>query len=211
MDATDTETHNVEAPLGRREKRKLEIRERIEQAAYSLFKRQGIEAVSIEQICSVADVARRTFYGHYPNKQALLQSLSRSRVWFTADDMVSKLMAQHSDTASRVHAMIDYMEENLAGYGEVDRALILIAPGSLDEENHLREVSDSLRDHLAELFREGQDAGNVGARFSAELLADMVMGTTNTMIVNWAVNPNYPITEKLEEARRLFDSVIKLD
>jgi AcrR family transcriptional regulator len=211
MDATDTETHNVEAPLGRREKRKLETRERIEQAAYNLFKRQGIEAVSIEQICSVADVARRTFYGHYPNKQALLQSLSRSRVWFTADDMVSKLMAQHSDTASRVHAMIDYMEENLAGYGEVDRALILIAPGSLDEENHLREVSDSLRDHLAELFREGQDAGNVGARFSAELLADMVMGTTNTMIVNWAVNPNYPITEKLEEARRLFDSVIKLD
>lgn len=211
MDATDIDTQDVEAPLGRREKRKLEIRERIEQAAYSLFKRDGIEAVSIEQICSVADVARRTFYGHYPNKQALLQSLSRNRVWFTADDMMSKLMAQHSDTASRVHAMIDYMEENLAGYGEVDRALILIAPGSLDEENHLREVSDSLRDHLAELFREGQGAGNVGARFSAELLADMVMGTTNTMIVNWAVNPNYPITEKLEEARRLFDAVIKLD
>ncbi len=209
MDATDT--HNIEAPLGRREKRKLEIRERIEQAAYSLFKRHGIEAISIEQICSVADVARRTFYGHYPNKQALLQSLSRSRVWFTADDMMATLMDQHSDTVSRVHAMIGYMEKNLAGYSEVDRALILISPGSLDEENHLREVSDSLRDYLARLFREGQEAGDASTRFSAELLAEMVMGTTNTLIVNWAVNPNYPITEKLEEARCLFESVISLD
>ncbi len=207
MDAID----NIEAPLGRREKRKLEIRERIEQAAYSLFKRHGIDAVSIEQICSVADVARRTFYGHYPNKQALLHSLSQSRVWFTADDMMATLMEQHSDTVSRLAAMISYMEDNLAGYGDVDRALILIAPGSLDEENHLREVSDSLRDYLAELFRLGQTAGDTSTRFSAELLADTVMGTTNTLIVNWAVNPDYPITEKLEEARRLFESLVTLE
>ncbi len=204
MEATD----NLAAPLGRREKRKLEIRERIEQAAYKLFKQHGIDEVSIEQICSVADVARRTFYGHYPNKQALLQSLSHSRVWFTADHMLDRLMKQHSDTASQVGAMLNYMENNLAGYGEVDRALILIAPGSLDDDNHLREVSNSLRDYLAEVFREGQEAGDTCRRFSAELLADTVMGTTNTLIVNWAVNPDYPITEKLEEARQLFESLI---
>ncbi len=207
MEATDS----LATPLGRREKRKLEIRERIEQAAYSLFKQHGIDDVSIEQICSVADVARRTFYGHYPNKQALLQSLSHSRVWFTADDMMATLMEQHSDTASRVDAMISYMEENLANYGDIDRALILIAPGSLDEENHLREVSDSLRDYLAELFRQGQASGDTSTRFSAELLADTVIGTTNTLIVNWAVNPDYPITAKLEEARRLFETIISLD
>ena len=62
----------AQAPLGRREKRKQEIRSRIEEAAYRLFKQQGIEETSIEQICIEADVARRTFYGHYPNKHALL-------------------------------------------------------------------------------------------------------------------------------------------
>ncbi len=207
MEATD----NLATPLGRREKRKLEIRDRIEQAAYNLFKQYGIDEVSIEQICSVADVARRTFYGHYPNKQALLQSLSRSRVWFTADHMLARLMKQHSDTAGQVGAMLTYMENNLAGYSEIDRALILIAPGSLDDENYLREVSNSLRDYLAEVFREGQAAGDTSRRFSAELLADSVMGTTNALIVNWAVNPDYPITEKLEEARQLFESLIALD
>ena len=68
-----------EAPLGRREKRKQEIRTRIEEAAYRLFQRQGIEDTSIEQICVEADVARRTFYGHFPNKHALLGGLGISR------------------------------------------------------------------------------------------------------------------------------------
>ena len=62
----------TEAPPGRREKRKQEIRTRIEDAAYRLFRTQGIEDTSIEQICVEADVARRTFYGHFTNKHALL-------------------------------------------------------------------------------------------------------------------------------------------
>ena len=71
----------VEAPPGRREKRKQEIRTRIEDAAYELFKLQGIEDTSIEQICVEADVARRTFYGHFPNKHALLGGLGISRLY----------------------------------------------------------------------------------------------------------------------------------
>jgi AcrR family transcriptional regulator len=210
MDATDDlAVEYKQRPAGRREKRKQEIRERIEEAAYALFKRHGIDEVSIEQICAGADVARRTFYGHYPNKQALLQAMSQSRVRFTADAMVQRVMQAQADTPARVDAMISYMEENLASYTAVDRALIVMAPGSLDDDSHLREVSDSLRDYLVELFARGQAEGDTSGAFSPALLADMVMGTINTMIVNWAANPDYPITEKLEEARRLFHSVIR--
>lgn len=209
MEATEQLDQSPEPPVqGRREKRKQEIRERIEQAAYGLFKQRGIEGVSIEQICDEADVARRTFYGHYPNKQALLNALSQSRVRFTADDMVHRIMAEQVNTPARIKAMIDYMEENLAGYTAVDRALILQAPDALEDDNHLREVSDSLRGYLAQMFRQGQAAGDTNREFSPGLLADMVIGTTNTMIVSWAVDPDYPISEKLEEARRLFESVV---
>ena len=194
---------------GRREKRKQEIRARIEDAAYELFRERGIDDTSIEQVCIAADVARRTFYGHYPNKQALLLALSVRRVWFTADDLRQRVMAADNNTPARVAAMIDTMEANLAGYGDVDRALILLGPGSLEEDNHLREVSESLRGYLADLFREGRAAGDTSRDFSPEILSNMVMGTTNTLIVNWAVDPGYPITARLEEARRLFDAVIR--
>ena len=71
----------AQVPQGRREKRKQEIRARIEEAAYNLFRDQGIEETSIEQICVAADVARRTFYGYFPNKHALLGGLGISRLY----------------------------------------------------------------------------------------------------------------------------------
>jgi AcrR family transcriptional regulator len=199
----------TESLPGRRERRKQEIRNRIEAAAYELFREHGIEDTSIESICATADVARRTFYGHYPNKQALLQALSYQRVWFTADDMMHRIVEEQADTPARVTAMIDYMEENLSNYGETDRALILISPGSLEEGNHLREVSDSLVDYLADLFEQGQREGDTSTDFSPELLANLVMGTINMLVVHWATNPDYPISERLEEARRLFESSIR--
>ncbi len=193
----------------RREKRKQEIRSRIEDAAYELFKRDGIHDVSIEQICLAADVARRTFYGHYPNKQALLQALSQSRVWGTADKMIERIRETHESTSARMSAMVDYMKQNLSTYRAVDRALILIAPSSFDDKNHLRDVSNSLRDHFTEFFSSGQANGDTTMTYSPELLAQMVMGTINSLMVSWALNPNYPVFERLEEARRLFTDVIR--
>ena len=193
----------------RREKRKQEIRSRIEDAAYELFKRDGIHDVSIEQICLAADVARRTFYGHYPNKQVLLQALSQSRVWGTADKMIERIRETHESTSARMSAMVDYMKQNLSTYRAVDRALILIAPSSFDDKNHLRDVSNSLRDHFTEFFSSGQANGDTTMTYSPELLAQMVMGTINSLMVSWALNPNYPVFERLEEARRLFTDVIR--
>ena len=193
---------------GRREKRKQEIRSRIEEAAYELFKRDGIQDVSIEQICGAADVARRTFYGHYPNKQALLHSLSQARVWDTADEMIQRIRETHESTPARMSAMIDYMEEKLATYEDVDRALTLITLNSFEDQNHLRDVSNSLRDHFIGFFKAGQHRGDTSSDYSPELMAEMVMGTINALITNWALNPDYPIFDKLEEARHLFFNVI---
>ena len=91
----------TEAPLGRREKRKLEIRARIEEAAYRLFQDQGIEDTSIEQICVEADVARRTFYGHFPNKHTLLGGLGISRLYDQSEPMLRMLLENHRSTRAR--------------------------------------------------------------------------------------------------------------
>jgi len=198
----------VQIPQGRREKRKQEIRARIEESAYTLFKERGIDETSIEQICVLADVARRTFYGYFPNKAALLRSLSQSRIFGTADRMINEIMSNHSSTKGRMAAMIDYMEENLGSYDEIDRRLILVTPASQDDENPLRDISFSLQDRYADFFRQGQENGDVSTGFSAEIFAEMVAGTLNNIIMNWALDRDYPVTQKLEEARRLFTRVI---
>lgn len=202
----------VEAPPGRREKRKQEIRTRIEDAAYELFKRQGIEDTSIEQICVEADVARRTFYGHFPNKHALLGGLGISRLYDQSEPMLRLLMENQQTTRGRLEAMVDYIESNFATYQEIDRQLILIAPSTFaDNTEKQREIGNSASASFTRLITAGIELGDVQTEFSPEILAAMVVGTLNMLTTSWAMNSDYPIFAKLEEARLMFERLICKD
>jgi AcrR family transcriptional regulator len=197
------------APLGRREKRKLEIRARIEEAANRLFRQQGIEDTSIEQICVEADVARRTFYGHYSNKHALLGGLGISRLYNQSEPMLNLLMANHHTTRARLEAMIEYIASNFATFDEIDRQLILIAPSIFAENaEQQREIGNSASASFTRLITAGIEIGDVRTDFSPEILAAMVVGTLNMLTTSWAMNSDYPIFASLAEARSLFEHLI---
>jgi TetR/AcrR family transcriptional regulator, cholesterol catabolism regulator len=53
----------------RRARRKEQTRERIVDAAVELFIGQGYDATSVDQIAAAADVARGTFFNHFPGKE----------------------------------------------------------------------------------------------------------------------------------------------
>jgi len=197
------------APLGRREKRKLEIRSRIEDAAYRLFLHQGIEDTSIEQICVEADVARRTFYSHYSNKHALLGGLGISRLYNQSEPMLALLMANHHSTRARLDAMIEYIRSNFATFTEFDRQLILIAPSIFAEDaEQQREIGNSASASFTRLITAGLEIGDVRTDFSPEILAAMVVGTLNMLTTSWAMNSDYPIFDNLNEARNMFEQLI---
>lgn len=208
----DSFMDTVEAPLGRREKRKLEIRSRIEDAAYELFRQQGVEDTSIEQICVEADVARRTFYGHFPNKHALLGGLGISRLYNQSEPMLRLLMSDHHSTRGRLEAMIDYIASNFATFGDIDRQLILIAPSAFAENTEQqREIGNSASASFTRLIAAGVELGDVRTEFSPEILAAMVVGTLNMLTTSWAMNSDYPIFANLEEARGMFEKLICRD
>jgi hypothetical protein len=66
--------------VNRIDRRKRETTDRILQAAFDLFLVQGVAATTIEEICDRADVANRTFFNHFPTRQAMVAALAQRRL-----------------------------------------------------------------------------------------------------------------------------------
>lgn len=79
--------------VSRRERKKEETKERIVQAAFALFRKQGVAATTVEEICQRADVAKGTFFNYFPRKEAVFGYLSEQWVE-DAEQKVGKILAK---------------------------------------------------------------------------------------------------------------------
>ena len=77
-----------EAPLpNRRERRRLEVFQRILDAGDSLFEQQGYDETKVAELCEQADVAYGTFFNHFPAKRDLLVAMGDRAVAEIAEDL----------------------------------------------------------------------------------------------------------------------------
>jgi AcrR family transcriptional regulator len=74
-------------PGSRVQRRVARTRAAIEDAFVQLVLEHGYERVAVEDISDRADLARATFYAHYPNKEAVLFSVSNRLV----DDLMQRI------------------------------------------------------------------------------------------------------------------------
>lgn len=63
--------------MSRRERRKLETRHRLVEAAMTLFRERGYEGTRVEDITERVDVAVGTFFNYFPAKEAVLADFHR--------------------------------------------------------------------------------------------------------------------------------------
>ncbi len=76
----DSDSATVDAaPLGRRERSKAALRQRLLEAALAAFEEKGYRAATIDEIAERADVARATAFNHFPRKEDFLLELILKR------------------------------------------------------------------------------------------------------------------------------------
>lgn len=89
------------ATPARTDRRRTRTRAALMRAGQTLFAARSVDAVSIDEIVAAADVAKGSFYNHFPDKEALAQALGEE-VRHGVELLAAEVGAGFDDPAERV-------------------------------------------------------------------------------------------------------------
>ena len=196
---TPTPPPDSAPPLGRRERRKIEVRTRIYTVAQDLFTKQGFSETTVDEIARIADVAPATFFNHFHSKQALL-GLMTGEVFEYLHAMTLEHLEREGSASEKLRAFISSATEGIAASRGVARDVLLEFMRSDATPNGPHPYLERLFEPFVTLVEEGQGAGEFRSDYDAAFLAQMAVGMMNSAITNWLADPEFPVETGLIEA-----------
>jgi len=182
-ESIDREASGVPASRSRRDRKRERTRDEIYSSAMNLFLRRGFEAVTIEEICDTADVARATFFLHFPAKEALLTEYG-----IRANQALAKLIRDlHGSATATLKAALKMLAERAMQQPDVIRLHVreLLSRPPMFLESH-QEQTENLVSLLAAVIGRGQAAGEFRRKIEPVLAAVALCATYFALIYEWA-------------------------
>ena len=196
------------ATLTRRERRKLEVHDRIVDAALELFNNRGLTVTTIHEICERADVAEKTFFNHFPTRQHLVEEIAEV-LFLRLQSIVDESRRQPGTIEDRLAYFFDRVavaaDEIGPMHREVIREVIRSANMSQSQEEKTRRLEASLRT----LIERAVQAGEVSRRYSAEFLSQMVLNSFFGIMSSWISVDEYPLRKHAAEAAHFLGDAIR--
>ena len=184
----------------RREQQRLETRQRLYTAALQIFRRDGYNECSIEEIAKLAGVSRGTFYFHFPTKEAVLEALFVDAEAAFVDEIVSL------DDQTAIEGVLDTAAAAMARRWSVEpqlwQAVGLVALRSTAER--LNAEPRGIRAELGRRFALAAERQEVSALVTPQVLADFYLANAFAVAVSWSTAPTHPLETVLTGAAYLF-------
>ncbi len=187
------------AAIGRLERRKRDRRLRIYGVAMDLFRTQGFERTTVNQIAEAADVVPATFFNHFQSKNALLGQMTTEALGFLELMLEDEFNAAES-TRERLTGFAIRAADQIAESRDLARYVLLELVRSESEPGQPHSYVARIHAPFAAMLRQGQERGEVRRDRDAAFLAEMVVGILNAAITNWLTDPDYPIEQRLRQA-----------
>jgi AcrR family transcriptional regulator len=181
-------------PDGKRERGKVERRERLYEAALDLFRSQGYEATTVADITNRAGLAKGTFFNYFPTKDAVLRYLGAREVGRLG---AASLASGSSSSLTKLKRLMRALGESL----EDDRDLVslIFRSGVTVPELMAGDAGGfTIQPAASLLIRQAQRSGEVNPDFDPDILAAALDALYLQQLVRWCVSEQgYPLPERL--------------
>ena len=170
----------LEEKMGRRERKKMQSRRAILEAAISEFSKKGYKETSVADIMSAADFGIGTFYNYFSSKEELLFSLlsrlgETIRMALTDARAAERTSLELLEVGARVTAK--FLDENRFVMPLFLSASQHTAPHTAEDERDGKPQSSRMTPQIKQVFteiiREGQEAGEIRSDVPVGLIAEM--------------------------------------
>ena len=196
-------------PAGnRRERHRVQTRDRLYRAALELFAERGFLETTVEDITEAADVGKGTFFNYFPTKEHILAEFGGER---TA--AVERALEKARSTKGSVLDVIGELAIDAAGQSDLNAPLlraIFAAHAScapVRAELHKRKLF--ARRMLAEMFRIGQQRREIRDDMAATDLARITQMTCMGLTMSWAIHPESTLRKNSNDLWQLICPSLK--
>ena len=170
--------------MGLRDEKKRRQRQAILDAAADLFRDRGYDSTRVQDIIQRAEISEATFFNYFPSKDSLLHELADVSVELYTSAVDYQLERSDQPVPLRVRELM----RALALVAEQDpqlQALLYARSDLFRARGALKEHELRLYDRLTELFRLGQQRGEIRTDTEPLQLAEILTGIEHLVVTNW--------------------------
>lgn len=178
---------------------KAATRERILSQAAALFRRDGVDGVSVPALMKEAGLTHGGFYAHFPSKDALIAEAVRRSLHETADHLVAAVERSGDGEKERVAAVID----EYVAPGHRDRPESGCAVAALGAETSRGDVlvQRAMADGARDSFERLSKALGLGETASDEVLA-LYAGMIGAIVLARACGDDKALSDRVLDVCR---------
>lgn len=158
------------------------LRDRILLAARQCFARKGFDLTGLNDIQKAAGVSRGGIYHHFPNKEAIIEAITRDNLGRMADKVAEILDAartQHLNLDEVIEHLCSFVQQIVFGPGQA-MGLRVWAAAATDTtiRTPMVEAFERIRGLMRDLIKDGQSRGQIAADADANQLATVLFSLT---------------------------------
>jgi TetR/AcrR family transcriptional regulator, cholesterol catabolism regulator len=172
--------------VGRRERRKREVEQRIRRAAAHLFHEKGYAEATVEEIAERADVAKGTLFNYFPRKDSLLLAVR--------DDEAAAVLRGlgpedewQGPAAVRLLRLFVAFAEATERNPQLSRVMVIEGMRSFTLECAPAPVELEVRALAERLVREAQACGEFDSGIEAGAAVSLLLAAYAMTLVEWLI------------------------